>query len=94
MTQWNLRMSFAEEVADLGPEPVAEVLALAREGERAPVVDERVDPDVDDLLGVPRDRDAPALRGPADADVVEPLLDEAPRLVGRKRGSTKSGFSS
>ena len=63
------------------PEPLAEVLALARVGERAQVVHERVDPDVRDLGGIPRDRDAPRLPGAADAEVLQAAGDEAPRLV-------------
>ena len=70
-----------QEVPHLRPETGPEVLARAGEGERAPVVDERVDPDVDNLIRVPRNRYAPVLRGPADADVVEPAFDEAARLV-------------
>jgi hypothetical protein len=76
-----------EQMTHLGPEPRAEVLVRMREAERAPVVDERVDPDVHDLRLVPGHRHAPVLRGPADADVFEPSLDEAPRLVVAKAGS-------
>ena len=54
----------------------------ARVGERAQVVDERVGPDVGDLVRIPRDRDAPRLARAADREVLQAALDEAPRLVG------------
>ena len=63
------------------PEARHQVLARGRVRERGQVVDERVDPDVDDLLLVPGHRDAPVDAGPADGDVVEALLDERQRLV-------------
>ena len=73
--------------------PVArrEVLARARVRERREVVDERVDPDVDDLLVVPRHGDAPGDAGAADADVLEPLLDERQRLVVARPGLHEAG---
>ena len=62
--------------------PVAgEVLAGAGVRQRREVVDERVDPDVDDLLRVPRHGDAPLERRAADGDVLQALLDEGERLV-------------
>src|SRR5207253_9583983 len=64
---------------DSGPEAL-EVRAR-RVAEGAQVVDEGVGPDVGDLLRIPRDRDAPRLRRPADREVAEPALDEAARLV-------------
>jgi hypothetical protein len=69
-----------EQMPDLGPEAL-EVLA-GRVAEGAPVVDERVGPDVGDLLRIPRDRHAPGLRRPADREVAEAAPDEAARLVG------------
>src|SRR5215831_20264199 len=71
----------AEEMVDVGPEPLAQILAFARVRERAEVVDERVYPDIRDLPFVPRDRHAPRLAGPADAEILEAALDEAARLV-------------
>src|SRR5439155_21039298 len=71
----------AEQVVDVRPEALAEVLALTSVGERAQVVDKRVYPDIGDLLLVPGDRHAPRLARPADAEVCEPALDEPARLV-------------
>src|SRR5207247_8972944 len=70
-----------DQVADVRPELIAEVLSLACVRERAEVVDEGVYPDIDHLLFVPGDRHAPRLPGAADAEVREPALDEAPSLV-------------
>ena len=58
-----------------------EVLAGPGVRERREVVDERVDPDVDHLLVVPRHGHAPGDARAADADVLEALLDERERLV-------------
>src|SRR5262249_41116137 len=71
----------AEQVPHLGPELRPEVFPLARVRERAQVVDQRVDPDVDDLLRIPRDRDAPGLARAAEAEVLQPARDERARLV-------------
>ena len=71
----------ADQVADVRPEPLTEVFAVACVRERAQVVDEGVYPDIDHLLFVPRDRNAPGLPGAADAEIGEPALDEAPSLV-------------
>jgi hypothetical protein len=71
----------ADQVSDVRPVPLGQVLALLGVRERAQVVDQRVDPDVHDLVGVPRDRDAPRLSGTAQAEVLQPARDEAPRLV-------------
>ena len=79
-------MSFARQVVDRGPVPRDEVLARPRVGQRAQVVDERVRPDVDDLLRVPRDGNAPRLTCAADREVLEPARDEAPGLVRAERG--------
>ena len=54
-----------EQVPDARPQ-VRQVLAWTRVLERAAVVDERVRPDVRDLLRIPRDRDPPRLSGAAD----------------------------
>ncbi len=71
-----------EQVTDLRPEALDQVLALPRIGESAQVVDERVDPDVRDLVRRPRKRHPPGLAGAADAEVLQAALDEASRLVG------------
>jgi hypothetical protein len=71
----------AQEVVDVRPELVAQVLAFARVCESAQVVDEGVYPDIGHLPLVPGDRYAPRLPGPADAEVLESALDEAASLV-------------
>ena len=70
-----------EQVPDRRPERRDQVLAGARIGQRAEVVDEGVRPDVGDRIRIPRDRDAPRLAGAADREVLEATLDEAARLV-------------
>src|SRR4030095_2234468 len=64
-----------------GPEPLAQIFAVPRICKSAQVVDEGVYPDIGDLPFVPGDRHAPRLTGPADAEVLEPALDEAARFV-------------
>ncbi len=68
--------------------PVAplEVVAGPGVGQGRDVVDQRVDPDVDHLLGIPRHGDAPGDRLAADGDVVEAALDERQGLVVTRPG--------
>ena len=82
----------ADQVMCNGPELLAQVLARACVGERAQVVDQRVDPHVDHLLGVPRHRHAPRLAGAAEAEVPEPAFDEAARLVVTEVGNHELGL--
>ena len=49
--------------------------------DRRRVVDERVEPDVDDAGRIERQRNAPRLPRPADRDVLEPALEQAQDLV-------------
>ena len=70
-----------EQVPDGRPVPVAQVLAGSRVRQRAEVVDERVGPDVGDLIRIPRDRHPPRLTGARDREVLETAGDEASRLV-------------
>ena len=79
-------MSLAIRCRTCGPVALAQVLAGPRIRQRAEVVDQRVDPDVDDLVLIPRNRDTPRLSGSAEAEVLEPALDEAPRLVSAEVG--------
>ena len=60
---------------------VRQVLAVLGERERRVVVQERVEPDVEDVGRVPRHLDAPGQLGTAEADVIEPAGDERARLV-------------
>src|SRR5438132_968370 len=64
---------------DVWPEALQVLTRCIAEG--AQVVDERVGPDVCNLLRVPWDRDPPCLRRPADRKVAEPAFNEAARLV-------------
>ena len=50
----------ADDVERRRPERVRQVLAVRAEAERRVVVEQRVEPDVEDVLGIPRDLDAPA----------------------------------
>ena len=63
------------------PERVGQVLALARERQRRVVVEERVEPDVEDVALVPRHGHAPGDPRAGQGDVVQALLDERERLV-------------
>ena len=63
------------------PEALRQVLAVAREGERRVVVEQRVEPDVEDVARVPRDLDAPVELRAAERDVVQAAADERERLV-------------
>ncbi len=63
------------------PVPVGDVLALAGEGERRHVVEQRVEPHIHPLAGVPRQRHPPLQLRPRQGHVLEPLLDERERLV-------------
>ena len=71
----------ADDVVGRRPELLGEVLALAREAERGVVVQQRVEPDVEDVARVPRDRDAPRELRARERDVLQAALDERQRLV-------------
>ena len=58
-----------------------EHLRIVKVADRREVVRERVEPDVDDVLRVDGHGDAPVERRAADAEVIEPLLDEIDHLV-------------
>ena len=61
--------------------PEALEVLTRRVAQRAAVVDERISPDVRDLLRIPRDRHAPRLRRSTDREVAQSAGDEAPRFV-------------
>ena len=79
-TAWNFRMSLPM-MWNGRPELRRQVLAGIGEGQRRVVVQQRVEPDVEDVAGVPRDLDAPGQLGAAEADVVQAARDERVRLV-------------
>src|SRR5205085_661406 len=57
-----------------------------RIAERADVIDQRIEPHIDDMLRVARHRHAPAEAGARDRQIVEPRFDKADDLVaGRAR---------
>ena len=58
-----------------------ELLRIVEEADRRQVVRQRIKPDVDDMLRVDGDRDAPVERRARDAEVIEALLDEVDHLV-------------
>ncbi len=69
-----------EELQVGGPQGGGEVLPRPRVGRRRVVVEQRVDPHVDDVGRIPRHGDPPGDVGPRDGDVLDGLRD-APRLV-------------
>ena len=71
----------ADEVEGRRPEAVGQVVPVAGEAERGDVVEQRVEPDVEDLVGIPRDRDPPLQPRARERDVLQPLGDERARLV-------------
>jgi hypothetical protein len=71
----------ADDVERRRPELVGEVLAVAGVAEGRVVVEQRVEPDVEDVLGVPRHGDAPGELRPRQRHVVETAGDERQRLV-------------
>src|SRR4026208_2299758 len=70
-----------QQMPHLGPVVLNQVLTVSCIGERAKVVDQRIDPDIGDLVGCPRKRNTPGLAGPTDAEVLEAARNEASRLV-------------
>ena len=71
----------AQELPAGRPQARRQILARACVGERRGVVDERVDPDVDRLVGIPRQRHAPVDGLARDRDVAQPALDVRAHLV-------------
>ena len=61
--------------------PLLEHLRIVAEADRRRVVDQRVEPDVDDARRIERQRDAPRLPGAADGDVLQPAFDQPQDLV-------------
>ena len=60
---------------------LVELLRIVEETDWRQVVRQCVEPDVNDVLRVDGDRDAPVERGARDAEVVEALLDEVDHLI-------------
>ena len=65
----------------VGRPPLVEPAVLGAETHGRDVVDERVEPDVDDAGRIVRQRDTPELAGTADRDVVESPLEQPQNLV-------------
>ena len=63
-----------------------ELLGVGAVADRGRVVQQRVDPHVDDVRLVPRHLDAPVERRPRDRQVLQALLDERDDLVARRLG--------
>ena len=100
-TAWNRRMSLPTRLTSggqhRGEPPALGGPGLGAVADRRGVVEQGVEPDVDDLAVVPRQRDAPADARPGHRDVLQPLPDERRHLVvgaarlDRHRGSPRSG---
>ncbi len=89
------RMESRDVLADqvhIGRPPVLEPLRIGSQADCRRVVDQRVEPDVDDALGVPGQRNAPRLTGPADGDVVETAFEQPELLVTARLGHRKLGM--
>ncbi len=72
---------FPDEMHVGGPELAVEGVVVRAVAERGDIVGERVDPDVNHVLGVERHRDAPRETRARDAQVLQPLVDELDHLV-------------
>ena len=81
MIAWKRRMSLPSTCQRGGQSLRGQVLAGPRIGQCRGVVQQRVDPDVDRLRGVPRHGDAPGHALPRDREILETRLDEGARLV-------------
>ena len=81
----------ADDVVGGGPEAVGEILAGAGVAERRVVVEQRVEPDVEDVIGVPRHGHAPLQPLAAERDVLQPRGDEGQRLVVARRRHDEIG---
>ncbi len=64
-----------------GRPPLGQPIRIGAVADRGDVVDERVEPHVDDALRIVRHRDAPGLPGAADRDVLEARFEQAQDLV-------------
>ena len=92
-TQWNRMISLPIRWWTAGHQASNRSLVLAVADGRE-IVDERVVPDIEDVLLVPGDRHAPVDGGPGDGDVPEPPLDEAEGLVALGLGHHRVGLAS
>ena len=75
----------------VGRPPRRELLVVAAEADGAEVVGEGVEPDVGDVLGVPRQRNAPVDARAADREVAQAGADQAERLVAAELGHDGAG---
>ena len=81
----------ADQLPARRPQPRGQILARPRVGERRGVVDERVDPDVDGLIGIPRQRHAPGRASRVIETSRSPPSTYERTSLRRVCGSTKSG---
>ena len=79
----------ADQVVDRRP-PLLEAVGVVAVADGGGVVDERVVPDVEDVVGIPRHRDAPVDRHPADRDVLEALAQQPEGLVALALGRDRT----
>ena len=90
-TAWNRRMSFPMRWTSAGQYGGVLGVLLGTEPQGRHVVGERVQPDVEDVLLLPREGDAPRDGGAADGEVLQAALHEGPDLVHPALGQDEVG---
>src|SRR5688572_25458194 len=75
----------------VGRPPRVETFSVCSEANRRRIIDERVEPHVDDAVRIPRQRNTPRLPGSANRDVVKPGLNQPELLVAARLGLEKPG---
>ena len=91
ITAWKRVMSLPMTCRSAGHHR-SNICAIGAEADRRRVVDQRVEPDVDDARRIERQRDAPRLPGAADRDVLEPAFDQPQDLVAPDVGLQELGM--
>ena len=81
----------ADEV-DVGRPILLKFLGIVQETDRRQVIRQGVEPDVDDMIGCDRHRDAPVERRARDAKIFKPLLDKIDHLVAPRDGLYEVGM--
>src|SRR5688500_10032922 len=79
---------------DVGGPPALEGRHVIWEAGAGDVVGQRVVPDIDSVIWVVRERDAPAGAGAADREVAQPFLEPAQDLVAEMLGLAERGVLS
>ena len=71
---------------EIGGPPFRQPGLVGAKADARRVVDERVEPDVGDAVGIERQRNAPRLPGAAHRNVLEPVVDQPQNLVPARLG--------